>query len=220
MRHCYKIIQDIIPIGKIIDTNECIAHERVGRCKELRNLFEMIYNFSADFNWPVSYLFLGIIPDFVSLQPNIIRRVLYYSRRLVLKYKSRQFDFNVEGNYFIDFILEKSRFCVQKDLKTELPNRGKSSFFFESLKDCNEYASKSNFKGEIFIVKVEFVETDLLFLFDNNLISDFSNCKISVDYLNQAKLYLNGGKSHNPLMEVVFQGKYKIISYESLVDNC
>lgn len=217
MKYYYKIIQDFIPVGTILDTDECINQRRVIRNRELHSLFEKAYNFSADFELPIESVITNITPNNYYLSRNIIKRIKYYFRLLSLRIKMKRLNFIgfTEGNYFIDFILEKSRTCIQKETYTELPSRYMSSFFFESVNDCNAYWPKFNCVGELRIVKVEFVETRKLFTFDNNSISDFTHCITSIDYLNHSKLYLNGHLSDNPFMEVVFQGKYKIVSYES-----
>ncbi len=217
MKYYYKIIQEFIPVGTIVDTNECINQRRTKRNRELRSLFEKAYKFSADFELPIENVLTNIIPNFYYLSRNFIKRIKYYIKLLIIKFKMKQLNFIgfIESNYFIDFILEKSRILIQQETKTELPSRYMSSFFFESVNDCNTYYPKFNCEGKIRIVKVEFVETRKLFVFDNNIISDFTNCITSIDFLNRAKLYLNGHISDNPFMEVVFQGKYKIVSYES-----
>ncbi|MDO9152135.1 MAG: hypothetical protein Q7U47_00210 [Paludibacter sp.] len=216
MKFYYKVIQSHVPVGKIIDTNYCINEYRVLRNNELKSFFEKAENFSNEFELSISLVLNDTLLKLMKLHKTFIIKGIKYIVKMKKLAKEREkcnFILNDESNFFIDYILEKKRKNLEIEENVILPSRFNSSFFFESADDCNKYYPKFNCNGEIQIVKVEFIETRKSFTFDNSIISDFSRCITSIDYLNHAKLYLSGYISDNPLLEVVFQGKYKIISY-------
>jgi hypothetical protein len=213
MKYYYKIIQKLSPIGEIIDTDNSIDELRFKRNKELLTCFEKAYSFSEEFELPISVVLTEIALKITPLPNNFLKRITYIWKLYFLtnEMKKCSLQYSEISKYSLDFILEKTRICIQNETKTILPSRFKSSFFFESEDDCKRYYTKYNYEGEIFIAKVEFIESKEVVRFDNNIISYFSPYATSVECLNQAKSYLSGNMSDNPLIEFVFQGKYKII---------
>lgn len=212
MKYYYKITQKTYPIGEIIDTDNCIDKDRIKRNNELLTCFEKAYSFSEDFELPISVVLTEFALKITPLPNNILKRIKYIWKLYFLKIEMKKCDLQYSeiSKYSLDFILEKSRIFIQNETKTILPSRFESSFFFESEEDCKRYHLKFSYEGEIYIIKVEIIEPKELVRFDNNILSDFSPYYTSVESLNKAKSYLIGNMSDNPLIEVVFQGKYKI----------
>ncbi|MBN2868910.1 MAG: hypothetical protein JXK08_09575 [Flavobacteriaceae bacterium] len=111
---------------------------------------------------------------------------------------------------------------IRKELSEEninVPNRFKCCYFFESVGDCKRYLDNLNKSANqpiqhLYnknIIKVEFLEKNTLKKFDNILITEFHDNFTSKDFYRQFKMFLLGKKTKNPLLEVVFQGSFKII---------
>lgn len=214
MKYYYKIVQGFNPVGEVIETNNCIDKNRVIRNNALKTCFQKAYNFSMEFNLPIVLVLNEFLLKSNQFQNSFIKRIKYLlkSRDLVKEMKKGNFSMTNEYYLFIDFVLEKERRKLEIEGKHILPSRFKSSFFFESEADCKEYLSQSQ-NLDLHIIKVEFIEEKLLKKFDNNMISEFPNEFTAIDYDFQCKQYLNGVLSDNPKIEVVFQGKYKVICY-------
>jgi hypothetical protein len=58
---------------------------------------------------------------------------------------------------------------------------------------------------------VEFIETRELKRLDNYFLVNFQDYFTSNDFYNQAKDFLNAKKTEEPLFEIIFQGKYRVI---------
>jgi hypothetical protein len=216
MKFYYKVVQKHEPVGKIIDTNDCVNEYRVKRNNELKNYFNRVYNFSKDFETPILLVLNDVLLNFNQLPDSFIKRINYNLKlKFLAKERKKCFFINEEAIYFIDYILEKTRINLQTKEKVILPNRFKSSFFFESETDSKAYLN--SFQNPLLrIIKVEFIEETLLKKFDNNLVSEFFPYYTARDYDSQCKLYLSGIFFDKALVEVVFQGKYQIKSTISL----
>ncbi len=53
MMYYYKVVSESLPIGQIIDTNNCINEYRVVRNNELKLFFEKVYQFSVNHDLPI-----------------------------------------------------------------------------------------------------------------------------------------------------------------------
>lgn len=209
----YKVVENKMSIGEIIDTNSNINSYRYFRHKELIRFFDKVYEFSNEYNLPIIFILNDHYRDKSERAiNNLIKRFKYIRKLRILKKEMRKYNFQIDtqGYLFIDYILEKTRLLLEKNENLILPSRFNSSFFFEKVDDCKIYIK--TFQNKLLnIIKVEFVEELSLKRFDNNLLS-FSPSFIASDYENQCKTYLLEILLENPLIEVVFQGKYKIIS--------
>lgn len=203
----YKVVSDNPRIGSIINTKDCINKYRVKRNKKLYDFFELVYNYSEIKDVSVlSILCSTPLPDFDN-EPEV---------KKIEKMKTKKsFSFEKDGQFFIDYILEKAITDLWRESSIDFPSRFESSFFFETIEDCRRYRDRFSSFGPLKIVKVDFIEKIKLKKFDNVIISEFTQNANSLFYLNQAKLFLLGAKSEKPQFEIVFQGKYKVISYVS-----
>ncbi len=109
-------------------------------------------------------------------------------------------------------MLEKCRNEIQKEKNIVLPSRFNSSFFFETEAGSKNYREKFAHIPNIEIIKVEFLEERILKKFDNNLFSNIYLLSSGKDFELVCQLFLNAYINDNSINEIVFQGKYKIIS--------
>lgn len=215
MKHYYKVISESFPVGQILDTNQCINENRVVRNKELQPFFEKVYLFSIKHDLPIILILTSKYSIFKLLWKNSFNlfSCIDEIRQLRKERKKKNFQYSLDTNFFIDFMLEKCRQEIQKEKNIILPSRFESSFFFEKEDDSILYKEKFNYIPNLRIVKVELMDERILKKFDNSIISNiypFSNAK---DYDFTFQLFLSGYISDNSINEIVFQGKYKIISY-------
>lgn len=212
----YKLTKN--PLAKtVIDTNETIDYKRFNRFSELKILFNSIYSTSLEYNLPI-----GEIIFFINA--NIFKRLRYKAEHKTIKSKikqirresiNRKFNINIEFRFFNDFVLEKVRQDLIKNNDIILPDRFKSSYFFKSIDDCKRYYESLGGNYNCQIIKVKFIKTRELKKLDNYFLSNFQDSFTAINFYNQAQNFLLGEKSATPLLEIVFQGKYKILeSYE------
>lgn len=212
----YKLTKN--PLAKtVIDTNETIDYKRFNRFSELKTLFNSIYSTSLEYNLPI-----GEIIFFINA--NIFKRLIYKAEHKTIKSKikqirresiNRKFNINIEFRFFNDFVLEKVRQDLIKNNDIILPDRFKSSYFFKSIDDCKKYYESLGGNYNCQIIKVKFIKTRELKKLDNYFLSNFQDSFTAINFYNQAQNFLLGEKSATPLLEIVFQGKYKILeSYE------
>lgn len=214
-KYYYKVVQKAPPIETIIDTKNCINRDRVERNNELLKFFEFVYRYSDEYEYPIWNILSDNLPNFIKSLKYFVKDKLYFNKVKILRKERKEsaFSWPSDNVYFIDFILEKVRICVQDELKIELPSRFESSYFFETYEDCKKYFDGYSHLN-LEIIKVEFIEDILIEKFDNNLISGFPIYFTAKDYLNHVKIFLYGAASEAPHFEIVFQGKYKIVSHE------
>ena len=178
----YKIVSEFPKVGSVLNTTENINYARFARFSKLNQ----IINNGMEF-----YDQIEIIKEEIS------------KTNFILSYEFR---------YFNDYVLEKARKDIFKELKIELPNRFESQYFFQSIDDCirynNELTSKSNR-----IIEVEFNKIDAFFKGDNKFLTNFDDYYTSEHFYNQAKSFLLESTTDNPLFEIVFIGNYKIIKH-------
>lgn len=209
----YKIVASAPLRGTIIDTDDTIDLRRIARYSELTKLFDLIFNCSSNHNQPVGEILFLINANFVERW-----KYNFQNRRLKSEIKKirresfrRKFNINLEFRWFNDFVLEKAKRDIEKEQDVILPDRFKSSYFLESIDDCQVYYENLGFRYDCQIIKVEFIETRELRRFDNYFLVNFQNYFSSNDFYNQAKDFLNEKKTETPLIEIIFQGKYRVI---------
>jgi hypothetical protein len=215
IKYYYKIIETLPRIGEVINTNRKYDSDRIKRYNQLHKFFRILYNYSKENQISVGAILNVICPysdlsaDFEAEDFNKKKRVL---KRLFNQSIKNKINWsNNELRFFNDFVLEKAKKEVSKTIKVKLPNRFKSNYFFETIEDCHRYIQ---LKGHGEIIKVEFVKVGRIGKFDNNLINYFEDSYTAEDLLSQAKKFLSGETIESPHFEIVFQGKYKVISYE------
>lgn len=211
----YKVVSELFTIGQIIDTNNCINEYRVVRNNELKSFFEKVYQFSINHDLPIFTILSSNYMTFKLFWGNLFSLFSFIDeiRQLKKEWKKINFQFSIDANFFIDFMLEKCRNEIQKEKNIVLPSRFKSSFFFETESDSKNYKEKFQHVYNLEIIKVEFLEERILKKFDNNLISNIYFLSSGKDYEKLCQSFLNGYTTDNLINEIVFQGKYKIISY-------
>jgi hypothetical protein len=208
----YKVLAIPPKIGSSIDTNENIDHSRINRMSKLHNLFNSLYNLSINTDLPLQNIFSLIYPSFKPISNFEVNNYITLSVQLI-KSEVLSTNFNIqEFRYFNDFVLEK----VRNELGQTgliLPDRFKSHYFFESLSDCFFYCLELNIDKNCTVIEVEFQNNLKGHKMDNRLVVDFYDHYTARDFYNQAKKFLTKNSSAEPLYEVVFQGKYKILKH-------
>lgn len=214
-KHYYKLVANAPTVGSIIFTQEMVDNTRVKRYSMLTNLFEQIYNCSKEYELPIGEIVFHIKASFCKRRKYKIENLeLRQCINEIRKESSRQhFRVMREFRWFNDYILEKAKTEIFNELGLILPNRFESSYFFETIEDCFKYYFSLPRKFHVKIIEVEIIEQKILKKFDNKLISEFQDYYTSVDFYNQAKLFLLGEISETPLFEIVFEGKYKVINH-------
>jgi len=210
----FKVVKGLQTDGSIVSTLKCQNHSRYKKYKELSKFFEFACRFSNNYNVSMDSIF-GYCDvndeDPISLF-SIDEKGQEKLNNLRIIAKKCTFSYWNDSRFFIDFILEKARIESHRLIWKRHPSRFKSSFFFESIVDCVNYGITFNQYGPFQIIEVEFIKTKRYKMFDNSLIAEFPSYYTADEYLRQAKWFLNGENSDNPVNEIVFQGKYKIIS--------
>ncbi len=201
-------------IGEICNTDLMFDQKRIDRFNELSVLFELFYLGSVSYNLPVAYFFdLVHTRNYFKLQK--LKKTygvdITYINHILKENKKCHFRLMSEGRYFFDYILEIARVQLSTQLDKTIPDRFKSKFFFKSLEDCHLYMKE---KGQGKIIEVEILECVSLSEVDNRLLNHFENQWRSIDLMNQAMKALLGEVSNSPLIEIVFQGKYRVLSYK------
>jgi hypothetical protein len=205
----YKIVSEFPKVGSVLNTTENINYARFVRFSKLKQLFDLIFKLSSDHNLPIYDVL-----KFTNQIEIINNGMGFYDQIEIIKEEISKTNFilSYEFRYFNDYILEKARKDIFKELKIELPNRFESQYFFQSIDDCirynNELTSKSNK-----IIEVEFNKIDAFFKGDNKFLINFDDYYTSEHFYNQAKSFLLESTTDNPLFEIVFIGNYKIIKH-------
>lgn len=119
--------------------------------------------------------------------------------------EENQFIFFESGTVLWEYYLEK----VRIEEFNHLPARLESVFFFDSIESCHYYNTLHlNRMGST--REVEILEIRSMFEGDMRIIDELDN-NISRDALiEQVRKYWRGEKTENPVIEIVFQGTYKL----------
>lgn len=120
--------------------------------------------------------------------------------------EENQFIIFDNGTILWEYYLEK----VRAEEFNHLPARLQSVFFFENVSDCDNYKNH-HLSGIGAIFGIETLETTNLFKGDMAIIDELDNSISRDELLEQIRKYWRGDKTENPIMEVVFQGKYNLI---------
>ena len=86
----------------------------------------------------------------------------------------------------------------------------KSIFLFDSYASCNYYR-QNHTGGKGNVVEIELIETRNVFEADMKIIDDIENSISRDELLETVRKYWRGEKSANPIMEIIFQGTYKLL---------
>lgn len=90
-------------------------------------------------------------------------------------------------------------------------NRLECSYFFSSIEDCEKFKQYPGMENGV-ICKVQIVEQRLIFTGDMNWLNNIDERKAkAIDALEVAKKYWEGKMTQSPMLEILFQGKYKLI---------
>lgn len=119
--------------------------------------------------------------------------------------EENQFIWFDNGTFLWEYFYEK----VREEEFDHLPRRTNSTFFFETIENCN-YFIKNQLGGIGLIHKVELVETTNLFQGDMSIMDAIQNSISRDELIEVIRNYWKGEKTDNPIMETVFQGKYQI----------
>lgn len=212
----YKVLITPPKIDSVVDTNDNVDYYRINRMSKLNTLFNSLYNLSFNTEIPFQNILSQIYPDFKKYSDFEITP--YFSQNLqLIKTEVLVTNFNVqkEFRYFNDFVLEKVRNELS-EIGLVLPDRFRSHYFFESLSDCFSYCLELNIDRKATVIEVEFENNVKVHKMDNRLIADFYDHYTAKDFHKQAKMFLMKQTSSEPLHEIIYQGKYKIIRHISL----
>ncbi|POY36781.1 hypothetical protein C3K47_10530 [Solitalea longa] len=118
--------------------------------------------------------------------------------------EENQFIWFDNGTILWEYFYEK----VRQEEFNHLPSRYASTFFFDTLENCN-YFLTSHRDGIGQARNVELLETEKVFKGDMNIMDTINN-SISRDQLMELiRQYWKGEKSGDPIIETVFQGKFQ-----------
>lgn len=93
-------------------------------------------------------------------------------------------------------------------------NRLECSYFFSSIEDCKKHKQYPGMVNGV-ICKVQIIEQQQIFIGDMNWLNNIDECKAkAIDALDVARKYWEGKKTQSPMLEILFQGKYKLIPIE------
>lgn len=120
--------------------------------------------------------------------------------------ENNQFIFFDNGTVLWEYYLEK----VRSEEFNYLPARLKSVFFFQDINNSTEY-NKIHLNGMGSTYSVEIMEEKSMFEGDMRIIDEFNNSISRDPLIEQVRKYWRGEKTENPVMEIVFQGKYNLI---------
>ena len=120
--------------------------------------------------------------------------------------EENQFIFFDNGIILWEYYLEK----VRNEEFSHLPPRLKSAFFFDDIDKCNDY-NKVHLSGLGSTFEVDVLENKSMFAGDMRIIDELDNSISRDKLLEQIRKYWLGGKTENPMMEIVFQGRYELI---------
>lgn len=209
----YKVIPIPPKIGSDIDTNDNIDNFRINRMTKLNSLFSALYNLSLYTNLSLQDILSLVYPNFKAYSTFEISPYITQIIKLI-KNEVLKTNFNVynEFRYFNDFVLQKVRNELD-EVGIILPDRFKSHYFFESLSDTFFYCLELNIDRRFTVIEVEFQQNLKGHKMDNRLAVNFFDHYTAKDFHNQARMFLLKKSSENPLFEIVFQGKYKVINH-------
>jgi len=221
-KYYYKIVSEYPENGIIIDTNEKTNHSMVKRFTELNNLLKLIYECSEKYQKSIREVLIESKSRKIIFRKNSFQKSIKAIKKEI---KKTDFNLNGEFKYFTYFILENVRLELIKNSDEKIPNRFESSYFFESIADCERYLINldKTFNSSFYatnqskVIKVKLIETKVLRKFDNILLTEFQDDYHSKDFQTTIKKYLLEETSENPLLEYVFQGLYKVLKNDIII---
>lgn len=120
--------------------------------------------------------------------------------------EDNQFVMFLNGTVLWEYYLEK----VRSAEFAHQPARLKSVFFFENVNDCGNY-TQTHLSGMSKTFGIEILETSALFSGDMAIIDAIENSITRNELIDEIRRYWNADTTENPIMEVIFQGKYKLV---------
>ena len=207
----YRLLENPEPVGTIINTDDRFNGARLSRYLKLKDLFRCIFDVSKLSNVSVHYILSQVYPDFFRPETELVfeRQLLDGIDKIRIEIDRTNFVLQSEFRYFNDFVLD----MVHSDLSSDsvlLPDRFKSHYFFLSVQDCVRYYLELPNSRSCTVIEVELVEMNYFSKHDNSFLTNFENYFTASDFYNQAKKFLLGEVSRHPLIEIVFQGIYRV----------
>lgn len=145
----------------------------------------------------------------------LINRVFHYHYEDCEKGKcSIAFDLNNEEHksYIWNYIYEEARLQIIQSGSNSDINVGRfdSAYFFKTIEDCEKFKSYFGM-GLGIICNVEIIEEYDSFVGDMNILEELPELtSTATDVLLASADYWLGKTTNNPILEVLFHGKYKL----------
>lgn len=144
----------------------------------------------------------------------LINKTLYYHYEDCEKgIASTAFDLNNEGHksYIWNYIYENARLQINEQSPQYAVNVGRydSAYFFHTVKDC-EYYRDYNGMSDGIVCKVEILEEYSSFTGDMNILERLPLTSTGKEVLLAAADYWMKKHTDSPILETLFQGKYKL----------
>ncbi len=118
--------------------------------------------------------------------------------------EDKPFIFFDNGTYLWEYLIE----MVRMNFFQGKPNRLDSKFFFTNIESCKYYnKTQLNNKGKIY--EIEIIEQKSYFEGDMKFMDNFDNQILFLDLINEFNDYWESKTTKEPIIEVIFQGKYK-----------
>lgn len=180
----YKLVSTIEPLGTIINTEDRVDLARIARFSELKYLLSLIFKVSYQNNISICYILSQIYSGFVCPQNTIMGTVSFAKQITEIKNEIDRTNFRlqIEFRYFNDFVLNEVRNELDRK-NLILPDRFKSHYFFDSLKQCFDYHSNLPPLTPCKIIEVEFVNLKQTARLDNMFLTHFEETFTAKDFL-------------------------------------
>jgi hypothetical protein len=203
---------------RILDTEEFIDLKRIKRYSELKPLFAMFYKHCNDHNESIEVL----VQKIISLKSG--HEVTNSEDKIQILNLSKNLNFNwlTDQQHLIDYLLELSKEEVEIETNRAFPIRHQSQFFFASIEDCYIYINKIKKRhnlGKLYITTNEVIELRSFLIADNNLLANINFQSVKLLQRRNFNDYYLEKKTFNPLPEITFCGKYKIIARKKIDMN-
>ncbi|SFU60640.1 hypothetical protein SAMN05216480_109124 [Pustulibacterium marinum] len=214
----YKIINVVnkFPLNKIIDSETLINKDKKQRLEKMFPIFDLIHEYSIRYNKSVFE-----IRDELSKNRLYLIKNKQQKDYLVLKKSIKNSGFLIYSDFqnnYLEYVIEKARIILSKQVNTKYSNRLDYIFFFKSKSDCIKYLATTNQldfyeKKIITIAKIQFTSVDEIAYLDNNLLSNYTESFTVPEYVQKTISYWLEKLSEEPLIEILFKGKFKILEY-------
>lgn len=224
-------------IGVVLDTN---IRNNIARCpyqNDFSEVLKMILGVSAQTGFSLAETYAlaeSVVYDLeqwnkmlaenrclwkgVQVNPvliELINKTLYYhyedcENGIV----SKAFDLNNEEHksYIWNYIYENARLQINEKAPQYAVSVGRydSAYFFHSAKDC-EYYRNYNRMSDGIVCKVEILEEYSSFTGDMNILEKLPLTSTGKEVLLAAADYWMKKHTDSPILETLFQGKYKLV---------